>query len=377
MFGFKERIQIVKLADVKSCTLLLLYFVFVHASIYSQSKLTENLKLSGAVHAGYSMPEYSFISYQTDDYIRSFELSLLKETYGKKPWEVLYNFPEYGVSFFYSTLGNDAVFGRAFALNYFFKLKIIQSKRFELYNRIGIGLGYLTKKFAVNNNYMNLAIGSHVNVHFVFKLGGQLRLTDKISTNLGLSFDHFSNANTHDPNRGLNLFTGEAGLTYLIGNKKDWQFPKFEEHQKTNNLTLFAAMGVKQPRSFENVRYGTASIALSVNREVRRAFHLGAGIDIFYDSYAKVFLEKSGNDYHAYNSFQTGINISQQFVYNKFRIIIQEGIYVGLVNKVIPKSFYNRAIVQYAVTENMHFRIAMKSHLHILDYPEFGIGVKF
>src|SRR5690606_34958512 len=115
--------------------------------------------------------EYSFISYLTNSYIQSFEINLLKETYGKNPWESFYNYPEYGISAYYTTLGNREVFGNALALNYFFKLKIIDKQRFDMYNRVGIGLGYLTNRYDIDSNYMNLAVGSHLNVHFVFKLG--------------------------------------------------------------------------------------------------------------------------------------------------------------------------------------------------------------
>ena len=74
------------------------------------------------------------------------------------------------------------------------------------------------------------------------------------------------------------------------------------------------------------------------------------------------------------NSWQTGIHFSQSIVYNRFSITIQEGIYIGLKNHIYQKLMYNRGIVKYRITENFTLRLAMKSHLHILDYPEFGFG---
>jgi opacity protein-like surface antigen len=356
--------------------ILLFFLLLIGQQDYSQSKFSDNLKLSGSYHLGYSLPEYSFISYLTNDYVQSFEINLLKETSGKNPWESLYNYPEYGLSFFYTTLGNSQVLGNAYALNYFFKLKFIDRKRFDFYNRVGIGLGYLTKRYDINSNYMNLAIGSHFNVHFVFKLGIQYNLTDRLSSNIGLSFDHFSNANTRDPNRGLNAFTGELGIEYLLSKKLEKLNPSFDTHSKENDITTFFSVGTKQPRSFEAKHYQTASLSLSLNRSVFRAVHLGVGVDVFYDSYAKTFIEKSGNNFRTQDSFQTGVSMSQQFIYNRFRIIIQEGIYVGLPNKVIPKLMYNRAAVQYDISDKILVRLAMKSHLHILDFPELGIGIK-
>ncbi len=367
----------IKLWDGKHKVMLtIILFLFCSHHFFSQEKFSDNLKLSASYHFGYGLPEYSFITYLTNSFIQSFEINLLKETYGKNPWEAFYNYPEYGISAYYTTLGNREVFGNALALNYFFKLKIIDKKNFDLYNHVGIGLGYLTKRYDVDSNYMNLAVGSHFNVHFVFKLGCQYQISEKISSNIGLSFDHFSNANTRDPNRGLNLITGEMGFTYLLKKPIEKLNPSFETHEKKNDFSIFASVGSKQPRSFEPNHYQTASLSFSVNRSVFRAIHFGIGADLFYDSYTKVFLQNSGLEYSTGNSFQTGISMTQQFIYNRFRIIIQEGIYIGLDNKVIPKLMYNRAAVQYDISEQIMVRIAMKSHLHILDFPELGVGIR-
>jgi hypothetical protein len=64
-------------------------------------------------------------------------------------------------------------------------------------------------------------------------------------------------------------------------------------------------------------------------------------------------------------------------VYNRFSLILQEGIYVGLQNKGLGKAMYNRGIVQYRFTDHLMIRVAMKSHLHILDFPEIGLGFKW
>ncbi|MCB9195854.1 MAG: acyloxyacyl hydrolase [Flavobacteriales bacterium] len=334
------------------------------------------MKASLNLQYGFALPEYSFVSYFTDSYIKGFEVNVIKETVGKNQWERIYNYPEVGVSIFHTSLGNDSLFGKATAVNYFFKLKLIDQVRFSFYNRTGIGLGYLTERFDLNSNKSNVAIGSHFNVHFSFKWGVNFRLADRWVINGGLSFDHFSNGNTVDPNRGLNNFTGFFGTSYYIGNRSKKIDLALDSLTKKNYWEIFINLGGKQTRSLSSGFYMTNSISASFSHPISRVFHLGIGTDLFYDSSTPVVMNDLGKDFHFSNSFQTGLYVAQQFIYNKIRIALVEGVYIGLKNVIYNKSIYTKGLIQYSITKRFSVRITMKSHLQILDYPEFGIGVK-
>lgn len=346
------------------------------ASLWGQDKFSDNLKISGNYQWGYALPEYSFVAYFTDSYVNGGELNLTKETTGKNYWEKLYNYPEVGLSFFYTTLGNDSLFGNAYALNYFFKLKVISRRKFSFYNRTGIGLGYLTKHFDLTTNKSNVAIGSHINVHFTFKWGINYKFSERWVLNGGLSFDHFSNGNSVDPNRGLNNFTGFMGIEYYLGQQTEKKNPEPDDFSKENYWEIFIGIGGKQPRSLSSGYFLTNSLSVSLTRSFFRAVHFGVGADLFYDSSIPGVLNDLGQSYKPQDSFQTGVFISQQFIYNRIRIGLVEGSYLGLKNKLYHKPIYTKAFIQYAATNRFSVRITMKSHLHILDYPELGIGIK-
>ncbi|MFT7155371.1 MAG: hypothetical protein ACI8Q1_000372 [Parvicella sp.] len=355
--------------------ILIALILIPHAGI-SQQKFSDNLKASANFQYGYSLPEYSFISYFTDEYISSAEINLIKETSGNSMWENLYKYPEVGLSFYYSNLGNDSLFGRAYALNYFFKLNLIKRNKFTFFNRTGIGVAYLTKRFDLSSNRSNVAIGSRLNVHFTLKWGINYSLSDKWILNSGISLDHFSNGNSRDPNRGLNNLTGYAGVSYYIGKRTEKKYPKLDSLVKKNYCEIFANIGGKQPRSLTTGFFLTSSLSASVTRSVFRAVHFGAGIDLFYDSSVPGVLDRKGEQSRSSDVFQTGLFVSQQFIYNRFRLGIVEGIYLGLTNKVYNKLIYTKAFAQYIINDRFSMRITMKSHLHILDYPELGIGIK-
>lgn len=354
---------------------LLLTLLFA-SQLNGQSKFSDNFKIMGNYHYGYVLPEYSFVNLISNAPISSFDLCLLKETKGKNIWQQLYKYPEYGLSFFYSSLGNDDVLGREIALNYFFKVHLISKKRFKFFNRTGIGLGYVSEKFDLEENYLNVATGSHLNMHFNFRFGASYEFTDKLGLNAGISFDHFSNANTSEPNLGINYFTGYTGISYLIGERKEITKIELEDHKIVNEFEAFVSLGGKHARNLSSKYFLVSSLSLQVKRSFFRAFHLGAGVDLFYDSSVSSQLDNDVLEYKSAYQFQTGIHISQSIIYSRFSVTLQEGIYLGLKEKVDDYVMYNRGILRYQLTENTSIRLAMKSHLHILDYPEIGLGFK-
>jgi hypothetical protein len=105
---------------------------------------------------------------------------------------------------------------------------------------------------------------------------------------------------------------------------------------------------------------------------------LGLGADLFFDTSTEIEMEaRNKTDFSKQDNFKTGIHASQAFIYNRFSIILQEGIYLFLTDKVAQRVMYNRGIVRLGVTDRHFIQIAMKSHFNILDYPELGFGLKW
>lgn len=346
-------------------------------SAYSQSNVFKNASLSLHYQHGFALPEYTFLSYLVQEPIQSLTVDFSKKTVGRNDWERLYKFPEYGLSFFYTNLGNDAVLGQAFALNYFFKVNFIDREKWKVFNQTGIGLGYLTRKFDLVENYKNVGIGSHVNIHFNFRVGSSYQIGSRLAAQLGLAFDHFSNGNTQDPNLGLNNVTVFAGLRHTLGMQDERNTQSLSKHQRSNNFELVGNVGGKKTRSISSDYFLTASLTGGINRAFFRGVNLGLGVDLFYDESIRTQREARGESFHPSNSWQTGVHLSQEFRYNRFSLILQEGIYLGLTNKGNNKIMYNRGIIQFQLKEHILLRLAMKSHLHILDFPELGIGIKW
>ncbi|OFY24591.1 MAG: hypothetical protein A2X02_03240 [Bacteroidetes bacterium GWF2_29_10] len=369
--------QTTKIVKRYTKTIIIIIYLLFGYQTNAQKKITDNLSGMINFHSGYNLPEYPFNVAITEDYIRSLEICLLKETVGKNQWEQIYNYPSYGVSLFYSTLGNDEIFGREFALTYFIKSYLLSKNRLKLFNRTGVGISYVNRKFDLQKNYLNVAIGANFNIHFNFRIGANYALTDKLSFNTGLSFDHFSNANTSEPNLGINYLTGYGGVSYNLGEKSKKQIHKIEEHVKENNYSFFAGIGGKHSRALLSKYFLASSFSFEFNRAFTKKFNFGIGSDLFYDSSVEESMKKNSQDYKKSDSFKTGIHLSPSIVYNKFSFSIQEGIYFLLPEQLENYLTYNRAIAQFQVDDHLIIRFVIKSHLFILDYHEIGFGYKF
>ncbi|MDX1651354.1 MAG: acyloxyacyl hydrolase [Brumimicrobium sp.] len=360
----------------KILLLFLLSFLVQTNAIYSQKNFTDNLHANVSCNFGYNLPEYPFIYSLTNDYIRSLEVTVFKKTTGKNLWEEIYNYPDQGLSIFYSTLGNNEVFGKELALTYFFRTYFLTFNRLRFYNRIGFGLSYVSRKFDIQNNYLNVAVGSNFNFHFNFRLGANYSISEKVGLYTGISFDHFSNGNMSEPNLGINYVTGYFGGSFSLGETTKREKHVIENHVKKNSSILFLSTGGKHSRALSSKFYFTSSLSYEFSRAFFRKFHFGIGGDLFYDSSVKNSLEKMSKNYKPSNSFQTGIHVTQSLVYNRVSLSLQQGVYLLLTEKVDNYPIYTRGIIQYEVSKRMLLRLSMKSHFHILDYPEFGFGFK-
>ncbi len=358
-------------------TYVCVIFLFLFFKVNAQGKFTDDLRITAKYHYGYVIPEYQNFIYVVNDNIQSASLNISKKTTGKNDWEQLYNYPEYGLSLFYTSLGNDRVYGREIALYPYFNLDIVNYKRFGFYNQTGVGIGYVNKKFDLVENYQNVVVGSHLNIHFNTKLGIRYQLLDKFNFHAGLSFDHFSNGNSHEPNIGINSLTAYSGLSYLLGKKTEIVKHGLDALNRIHYCEWFYSIGGKHARALDSEFYFTSSVSGEFTWNMYRTFHIGAGADIFYDTSteSEMFAVKSG-EYKKQDDFRSGIHISQSFVYNRLGLEFQEGIYLLLTDKVNHNVMYNRGILKYRISDRFTFRLAMKSHLYILDYPEIGIGIK-
>ncbi len=326
-------------------------------------------------HHGYMLPEYQFINYLVNAPVQAVELSLFKQTTGRTIWEQLYRYPEYGMSVMYSTLGNHQALGEYISLWPWYRIHFIDNRNFSLNYKLGLGLCYATRVFDPENNYMNRAIGSALNIFFNLETGTRIRIYHDLWITSGIGFNHLSNANLREPNFGLNDLTFFAGINWIPSDKAERIVRDIPVLVKRSGYYITLSAAPKHKRSFEGNHYLVSSLSFDFNRQVFHKVKLGAGADIFYDASTKVEMEgRSIPGYRKLDDFRTGLHLSEEFVYDRLSLIFQEGSYFLLNDKVTGHKIYTRGIVQFRFADHLMARLSMKTHFFILDHPELGIG---
>ncbi|MEP6794855.1 MAG: acyloxyacyl hydrolase [Saprospiraceae bacterium] len=353
---------------------LLLMLLLLNKTSFGQAGFPKDLYLKAAYRPGFVLPEYTLFSYLVEDYVHSFELSISKQTTGGD-WAQVYHYPEYGFAFQYSTLGNNQVFGHEISLYPYFTIHIVDAGKFSFMNQIGLGLGIVNKKYDQEKNPYNVAVGTNVNLHFNFELNAQYQVQRKIFLFTGICMDHLSNGNLGEPNLGINYMTFNTGVRYLPGEKNERNHIELEKHIPTTQAAIIFAAGSKHARSFQARSYFISSLSFEVKRKLTRIFYPGIGADIFYDGATQAEVLNFGDrPYKSIDDFKTGIHIEEELVFNKFSIALQEGFYIGLTEKAFNNKTYNRFIIRHRVGDKLFVQLAMKSHVAVLDFLEFGIG---
>lgn len=355
----------------------IVYFIvfFIGAWIPNlQAQILNNSRISTDLQYGFLIPEYSFFSYLTHEPIRGIELNAAKEFSGKQIWHKVYRYPELGFSLLYTTLGNDDVFGRAWTLQPFMSFKLLNRPKFILDFRIGTGVGYVTKYFNAETNYQNIALGSALNVYFNSQIKANFKIWNQLYLNAGLSFSHLSNANLAEPNIGLNTISAFLGAELNLLEEKNRKEPNpvFDDY---NEFDISIYSGLKKTRRFAANRFVTISSAFEYRRHMGHKLALGAGVDVFYDSSIPTEMRLKGEENPSdWSVLKTGIHVSQTIKVGTVSLIIQEGIYVGMVDKLEGQTFYNRGILRYQVSKKWYVQASMKTNLMVLDVMEIGLA---
>lgn len=352
--------------------ILLLTGLTVNAQSVKRSLIVES-----KVHTGMVLPFYEALDYLLQDDIYAFDLSLSFPTYGKDFWEKLYRYPSPGIGLSYWSLGNNDVFGKAFALYSFINVPVIKrTDKFSFNYQISFGGAYLSKRFDVIENHLNRAIGSHANVYLRLGLDCKIRIFPNSHLVFEAGTTHFSNGKTRSPNYGLNAGSFSLGFNHIFnntGNKiQDPEIPAIEKHYYKS--VIYSA-GTKVYDNLFGKRYFISAVSYNIERIINHKRRLGLGADLSYDgSISEALAGEDGiPDADFNNLFRFGLHVSYGIRYKQFMMGIQAGHYLYSKYTVLTR-VYNRISVQYLFTENVTGRIAIKSHLGKADCLEFGLG---
>ncbi len=131
----------------------------------------------------------------------------------KYQWARLYPKSQLGVILSVQQTGNREVLGTAWALAPVLHWQLLERSNWSWGLELGLGLGYLSRRFDSFANPQNIVIGSALNAYARARLQASYRL-GPWRPQLAFMVSHYSNGNYRSPNLGINLVNLQAGLQY-------------------------------------------------------------------------------------------------------------------------------------------------------------------
>ena len=371
---------------IKNFRNLFLYgFLFLLISIAeevpaaSKPSLLNDLQGSIQGHFGMILPHESSIRNALVQNIGGFECNLFTKSYGRSAWDSLYRFPEYGIGYVFSTLGNPDVFGNAHSIFLFLRIDLGNNfRKLGMNYELGLGPAILTRAFDSIDNPMNKAISAKLNLFARLKFNVRYRLNEKNKISLGLSFAHYSNGKVKTPNLGLNAAYFSLAYSYVLRPERYLQ-----EHEqpfsslKKHRFEFYVNTGWKSDDQASDEIYWIASVVGEYSYTPWKKYAVGCGTDLFYDpSLGPNKLADWGEPYDRSELFQAGIHGSLYARYGRLYLVGQLGVYFyAKYYKYTP--FYSRIGLRYELTDRIKINLTLKSHRTIADFMEWGIGYVF
>lgn len=346
---------------------------------------TPNLILEGRAYYGWTLDHHIEMTPFRRHY-PAYEVSLFKATYGRTRWEYMYNYPFIGISYWYSDLGNTDALGSGHAIFPYIDFPLLNSRGFNVYFRLGVGLGYISRPYDRYENYENIAIGSHLNGAVNLKLEARWRLGDRFLASGGLALMHFSNGAIKLPNYGLNIPCVTAAVAYRLTRENVYLKRKllpelytFEfDNRKFLNLDFNLAFAIKDMQATLGVgnRYFVGTVFANLMWPVSYKSRFGLGLDASYDGSDEKLLSLKGIEPDArINLVKTGITAAYELEFSRMSILLNLGSYLSGLDKS-DGYVYEKLAIRIGITEELFGSLTLKAHYAKADFVAFGLGYR-
>ncbi len=238
------------------------------------------------------------------------------------------------------------------------------------------GLAYLSKKFDLQSNRRNQAIGSHLNGSMQFGVVAHSPIK-RLNSYLeyGISISHYSNAAFKVPNLGYNI--PSITIRYGLGVNKTATPHSSIKYQDSSKFAykVNAIYGKKQLNFGDPINFRNYGLQLRILRTAgaTKAWRLGA--DVTLDKTYKY----SENHFYPLDSIrlgdklETGLAGGFQWGFGRVAIIAELGAYI--YKPAILKNPLNQRLgLNYEINRHWNAQGTLKFHRGVADFFEMGIG---
>lgn len=329
---------------------------------------------------------------------------------GRKEWQRLHNYPQYGLGVSFFNLGGKEVsefLGKPASFYFFYGAPIARLGAFRVNVDAEIGISHDFNAYdAVDNPYQNL-IGATSNLHANLALIFYYEISNRMDIGLGAQFMHFSNGRSFTPQRGINLVGINLTTAYHFNPVKNFTKgidpeyqpnvrPTFIEAPKSpfkgkHEISFMGSIGTVQAEPGEwkyedgsedttntvGPRYITNSFSVDYGYQFTPKIKAVAGLDMFYDGSAEYLYDDilPQNTTFSDKSFY-GAHIGFHYLIERVAVVFNYGRYI--YKPFDPRgTWYMRAGGRIGITEKVDVQVALKTRNGgIADWIEWGVVYK-
>lgn len=364
----------------------LIPFLFFHFSfLFAQENQSNNeVYIDAQVFRGNVIKHADYVGHLVSGHPDGLLLSFNWKTKGKKEWQQVYNYPDYGISYHYLDFKNPYLgVNNAIGVHYNFYF----FKRHLLF-RISQGIGITSNPYNKETNNKNNAFGTKVLDNNYFLLQYQKQdVFGKIGFQAGFMLTHFSNGRFKAPNSGINTYALNVGLNYNFEEEKPFikdSLPpnkSFRERIKYNIAFRTGRSEGPIPHLGQRQFY---HIGFYADKRIGRKTALQLGTEVFYSRYLRDYISFVSvafpPEHEDYTDKDTdykrvGVFIGHELFINKLSIEAQLGYY-------IYKPFdyeidvYQRIGLKYYIYKNWFTGVGLKTHAGRAEAIEATVGIR-
>lgn len=313
-----------------------------------------------------------------------FELSVQQKTFGTKTWHQLLNYPAVGVTVLYSGLGGMPEIGSIFGAYPYMSFNFLKSKKNMLNARLGVGIGYATKKWDAQTNPKNTFLGSHVNALFSINFEYSRLLSDRWQLSFYTGMTHMSNGGSRCPNNGINLWQfGLSGRYFVNKPKERLPLETIDNEQykswKAKNISYYFGFLYSVKDIDEFMGYGrhwsVYNFRFDVLKRVSQMSKVGIGIDLVYDETDKEILRMKGIPYTSIEILKPGVSAAYELVLKSTSFLFNFGCHVG-GKELCEGRIYQKISLKQNLGDYVFLTFGLTTHWGWADYLGFGLGFK-
>lgn len=361
---------------------LVVFSCLLSAAVSGQDSTSESAFVEANYFYGSIVQHNKDVAHLITGHPEGIILSYNKRSFGEKPWQALYNYPDFGFSFVYQDPKEPAL-GQTYGLYAHFSFYFIK-RMFRF--KVGQGIAYTTNAFDLETNFKNIAYGSDL----LSSTFGQFdfikpNLYKGLGVQLGVAVVHYSNANVRAPNTSTNTLGVHIGLNY------DWNYtePKVYQNEGISNeytepwrLNAILRFGLNESDYVGLGQHPFLVLTGFVDKRLNRRSSIVGGAEFFLARFLKEEIE-----YRAIAFPNDGINGDEDWTrfgifaghelhFGKLALVTHLGYYLYYPYDFEGR-FYQRIGLKHQIKNNLFGTLTLKAHGAKAEGLALGVGYRF